>query len=46
MSFLLDDGHSVWRPASVKAKRYANRQTNCRDWIPGEILSIKDYDIA
>ena len=43
---LLDDRNLVGRPASVEAERHANRQTDCRDRLPGEVLGVKDHDVA
>src|SRR5262245_61515961 len=45
-ALLLDGGNLVRRPASVEAVGHAHRQTDGRDWLPGEVLGIKDDDIA
>src|SRR5262249_49074970 len=45
-ALLLDGGKLVGRPPPVEAERYANRQTNCRDRLPGEVLGIQDDDVA
>src|SRR5688572_3502746 len=44
---LLDDRNPVRRPASMgEAVRDTNRQTNGRDRLAGEVLCVKDDDVA
>ncbi len=45
-ALLLDDGDLVGRPPPVEAVRHANSQTDGRDRLPGEVLGVKDDDVA